>query len=148
MSEETFREIILSDFEALMEVRLSVRENQLSDSTVITKQHLADFLQQNGKGWLCEIDSQLVGFCFLDGQNQSVWALFVRPEFEGRGIGRILHDMTVNWAFEQGFEAISLTTEASTRAERFYQHAGWQKSGVTFNGEVRFVLNKCDWIKN
>ena len=142
------REIKATDFEALMTVRLAVKENQLADSLKITKKHLIELLQQNSKGWLCEIEEQVVGFSLIDGENQTVWALFVHPQFEGMGIGFELHKKMMDWAFAQGFESVSLTTEAGTRAANFYKRLGWQKKGTIFNGEVRFVLNKYDWIKN
>ena len=67
-------------------------------------------------------------------------ALFVDPAFEGRGIGRALHDAMVSWLFERGSEPLWLTTEPNTRAEQFYSTAGWRRAGIEANGELRFEL--------
>jgi hypothetical protein len=38
-----------------------------------------DFLDQSGRGWVAEIEGEIVAFCYADKPNASIWALFVRP---------------------------------------------------------------------
>jgi GNAT superfamily N-acetyltransferase len=69
-----------------------------------------------------------------------IWALFVDPRHERRGVGRRLHDTVVAWLWSRGLDEIWLTTESDTRAHRFYEAAGWQCAGRTERGELRFEL--------
>ena len=39
------------------------------------------------KGWVCEIDGQIVGFSIVGLVQRNVWDLFVIPVFERKGIG-------------------------------------------------------------
>lgn len=120
-------------------VRASVRENRLSDPARVQPHHTKAMLRA-GRGWVCEVDGVVVGFAVADLHAASVWALFVDPAYERRGIGRRLHDAMVQWLFASGVERITLTTDPDTRAEHFYQAAGWQAAGREANGEVRYVL--------
>jgi GNAT superfamily N-acetyltransferase len=102
-------------------------------------------LTENGRGWVAEVGDRIVGFAIGDLSRANVWALFVDPDFEGRGVGRSLHDMTVSWLFEAGADRIWLSTDPGTRAERFYEAAGWRLSRVE-NGEAYFELLRQDWL--
>lgn len=96
-----FRKAKIKDVSEIMEVRNSVHENKLSNPNSITEKDCEDFLNSGGKGWICKLDGKLVGFSMLDVENKNVWALFVRPEYEGLGIGLRLHDTMINWHFER-----------------------------------------------
>ena len=67
-----------------------------------------------------------------------MWALFVRPEAEGRGIGTALHAAMLEWLSRQPLERLWLTTGADTRARQFYATHGWQDVGLCGPNEVRF----------
>ena len=47
--------------------------------------------------------------------------------------------------FTQTTEPIWLSTSLGTRAENFYRRQGWQETGHTSSGEVRFELSKEAW---
>lgn len=85
-----FREAKAADIEQIQIVRNSVTENTLSNPDLITDEDCLEFISQRGKGWVCEIENQLVGFSIVDLKEQNVWALFLKPQFEQRGIGRKL----------------------------------------------------------
>ena len=143
-----YRRAIIADFEGMHSVRMAVQENQLSDPGKVTFDNYALMLEKQGIGWVCEVKSQIVGFSIADLENSSIWALFVLPAFEGVGIGRKLHTLMVNWCFEcTVLEKLWLSTDPATRAEAFYCKAGWEKSGVEENGEIRFKLKKHAWQK-
>ena len=50
----------------------------------------------------------------------------------------------MKWLFEQSRELVWLTTEQNTRAERFYNAAGWRAMGSAANGDLRFELSARD----
>ena len=87
---------------------------------------------------MVEIEGQLVAFAIGNKINGNIWALFVDPKHEQRGYGRLLHDEMVSWLRSQGATHLWLTTAPGTRAEGFYEKAGWRRAGVTEKGEVRF----------
>ena len=64
------------------------------------------------------------------------------PEHERPGYGRQLHDAMVGWLWSAGLRSLWLTTEPGTRAQRFYEAAGWQLMGTTAGGEVRYELQR------
>jgi len=130
----------VEDISAMHRVRLSVEENALRDPRQIRPEHYRDMLQQHGRGWVHEQAGEILGFAIADHSRRNIWALFVRPGCERRGIGRALHDAAVTWLFEIGNEPVWLTTEPGTRAERFYQAAGWRRVGTEPSGELRFEV--------
>jgi GNAT superfamily N-acetyltransferase len=75
-------------------------------------------------------------------KDPSIWALFVLPGHEGRGIGHALHELAVNWLWSRGVERNWLSTDPATRAKRFYRKHGWQEAGKHDNGDIRFELNR------
>jgi GNAT superfamily N-acetyltransferase len=87
-----------------------------------------------------EQQQAIVAFAVADGQNGSVWALFVEPAHEGKGYGRRLYDVMVHWLRSQGHGRLWLTTTPGTRAQRFYEAAGWKQAGSAGDGDMRFEL--------
>ncbi|WP_247234803.1 GNAT family N-acetyltransferase [Telluribacter sp. SYSU D00476] len=140
-----YREALPSDFPAMMVVRLAVRENQLSDPSLVTEAHYLTILHNGGKGWICEADGRLVGFSIVDMKHRNIWALFVDPAYEKKGIGRRLHDLMLDWSFGQPIDRLWLGTEPGSRADAFYEKAGWVKAGTQPNGEVRYEMTKTRW---
>ena len=116
------------DWDAVMALRLSVRENRLSDPSRVTQAIYEDYILRRGRGWVAEEGGIVLGFCIaaLDGE---VWALFVRPGCEGRGVGRALMAACVDWLAAQGVAEAVLETGAGTRAEAFYRRFGWIEAG-------------------
>jgi ribosomal protein S18 acetylase RimI-like enzyme len=45
--------------------------------------------------------------------------LFVKPEYEGKGIGTKLLKLATEWLFVAGAPTISLSTDVNTRADIF-----------------------------
>jgi len=104
------REARIEDIPQIQIVRNAVKENTLSDPNLITDKDCEEFLFIRGKGWVCEIDNQIVGFSIVDLQENNIWALFLDPNFEKQGIGRKLHDVMMDWYFKQTKENIWLGT--------------------------------------
>jgi GNAT superfamily N-acetyltransferase len=135
-----FREAVVSDIPAMHRVRMSVKENVLSDPSLVKESDYAQYLSLRGKGWVCESGGNVVGFCIVDLKEKNVWALFVQPEYEGRGAGKQLHDRLLHWYFLNCYEPLQLSTSADTRAEVFYRMNGWQEIGRKENGEIIFQM--------
>jgi GNAT superfamily N-acetyltransferase len=108
----------------------------------VTPEIYAAYLSEWGKGWLCEIDGEVVGFSVASLRDASIWALFVRPEYEGKGIGTKLLKLATDWLFEMGVSSISLSTDAQTRADRMYERRGWKRGEIRQDGEVAYRLDK------
>lgn len=140
-----FRTATLADIPQIQIVRHSVRENTLSDPALVTDQDVAVFLTERGKGWVCEIDGQIIGFAIVDMQDHNIWALFLRPEFEKQGIGRNLQELMLDWYFGQIHEPVWLGTSPGTRAEAFYRKSGWTEVGMHGKGEVKFEMPYAVW---
>jgi GNAT superfamily N-acetyltransferase len=142
-----FREAQIADITEMHIVRITVKENVLPNHGLFTARDYEEFLMKRGKGWVCEIDDIVVGFAIVDMRDNNVWALFVHPEFDGKGIGRRLHDEMLAWYFSQTDKTIWLGTSPQTRAEKFYRKAGWKETAIRPNGEIRFEMSEDDWIK-
>ena len=134
-----FRQANLTDIPAMSRIRLSVTENVLSDPTRITREMYEDFLEKSGRGWVAELGGDIAGFCYADKENASIWALFVSPGKEGRGLATSLLALAVNWLFDMGHERVHLSTGANTRADRFYAAQGWVRKPVSAS-EIAYSL--------
>lgn len=140
------REARVADIAAYMEVRLAVRENVLHNRQLVTDADNVDYLTRRGKGWVAEVEGRIVGFAIADLLENSIWALFVHPAFQGQGIGRALHQTMLDWYFSQRREKVWLSTAPGTRAELFYRKAGWQNQGLKENGELRLEMEPEQWL--
>jgi len=109
-------------------LRTSVLENRLT-STAITEVDYIDAIEVRGRGWVVDIDGAIVGFVVGNAIDGNLWALFVEPRYEGHGYGRRLHDTVVTWLWACGLDELWLTTDPGTRAQRFYEAAGWRCVG-------------------
>ncbi|MBP7407728.1 MAG: GNAT family N-acetyltransferase [Flavobacteriales bacterium] len=135
------REATACDVSAMHVIRLRVRENRLSDPSVITEQDYHDFMARDTGNWICEVDGTTIGFAMVDVEKRNLWALFVTPEHEFKGVGRLLHATMLAWYFERA-PVLRLTTGPNTRAEAFYRKAGYKETGTTPSGEVILELGR------
>ncbi|MFN5134432.1 MAG: GNAT family N-acetyltransferase [Chitinophagaceae bacterium] len=141
-----FREAVVKHIPQIQIVRNAVKENILSNPALVTNADVEDYIVRRGKGWVCEMNDEIVGFAIADLVDNNIWALFVHPDAEGKGIGKQLHDQMVNWYFSQTDETVWLSTTPGTRAETFYKMQGWTEVGVYGKGETKFEMRKVDWI--
>lgn len=142
------REANIDDIQQIQIVRNAVTENTLSDPSLVTDKDCVEFITVRGKGWVCEIDNQIVGFAIADLKENNIWALFLDPKFEGIGIGQALHKTMLDWYFSQTNETVWLGTDFNTRAEKFYRKAGWKEVGTNGTKEIKFEMSYTDWVKN
>jgi GNAT superfamily N-acetyltransferase len=140
-----FREATINDIPQIQIVRHTVKENILSNPALITYKDCEEYITVRGKGWVCEIDNTIVGFSIADLQEFNIWALFLRPEYEGKGIGKKLHGIMLDWYFNQTEQTVWLGTAPNTRAEKFYRKAGWKEVGTHGKGEIKFEMSHDNW---
>lgn len=137
-----YREATDVDVPGMACVRTSVVENVLTAQQLeqrgITNATIAASFLAASKGWVAEQEGQIVAFSIADRDSQSIFALFVLPAFEGRGIGGHLFDLAVRWLWENGVERAWLTTGPQTKAATFYERRGWVATGTDAYGDIRY----------
>jgi GNAT superfamily N-acetyltransferase len=139
------REATPADIPGIQLVRNAVKENRLSDPALVSDKDCEDYITRRGKGWVCEEQNRITGFSIVDLTDHNVWALFVHPDYEAKGIGRLLHDTMLNWYFSKTDHTLWLSTTPATRAEQFYRRAGWKENGLYGKGEIRFEMSAAEW---
>jgi GNAT superfamily N-acetyltransferase len=85
-----------------------------------------------------EADGPVAGFAAGDARDGTIWALFVAPGHEGKGIGRALLRAACDTLRAAGYARASLSTDSGTRAERHYRADGWTVTGRNDKGELVF----------
>jgi GNAT superfamily N-acetyltransferase len=126
------------DIPRLIEIRNGVRENPLTDPGAVTEADAERFIEA-GMLWVWqEADGLVTGFSAADAQDGSIWALFVAPGHDGKGIGRALLAKACDGLRATGHREAWLTAEPGTPAERHYRAAGWTASGTGAEGELIF----------
>lgn len=144
----TLRAATVADIETLIEIRTSVRQNHLSREQMvdlgITQETLRQAIDGAPCAWLVEQEGVAAGFAMVDLEEGELFALFVRPAFEGRGVGRLLLEQAESSLF-QAHERIWLVTDggATIRANGFYQRQGWALAGVVDARDVRYEKRRA-----
>lgn len=126
-----------ADILRLMEIRGSVRENRLLDPSTVTLSDYNWFID-HAAIHMWEKDECIQGFSAGDPRDSSIWALFVHPAYEGRGVGQTLIWAACRSLLDAGYQNATLSTEPGLRAQHFYERNGWIAKGHTSTGEVKF----------
>jgi GNAT superfamily N-acetyltransferase len=126
-----------ADIAPIMTIRHAVRENRLSDPNSVTAADCAAFIERS-EIWVWEEDGLILGFAAGDARDGWIWALFVDPNYEGRGIGRVLLMRACATLRAAGYPVATLSTNEGTRAERFYRARGWTATGRNQKEEIVF----------
>ena len=139
-----------ADIPALFAVRTSVRENHLDLAQLaergVTPASVAGMLADEAmRTCVVEDRGEVVAFSTADARTGTVFALFVRPEAEGRGFGRALLEAAEEWLFAAGWATIWLQTgeEPYLRAHRIYRAAGWHLVGPADHEDVRYEKSRA-----
>lgn len=136
----------VEDIPQLQHIRSAVKENILNNPLLVTYNDYVSFITEAGRGWVHEEGDSINGFAIVDTQKNNVWALFVDPSVEKKGIGRSLHDEMVSWYFQHYQQPLWLTTAPRTRAEEFYRRSGWKQTGSNASNEIVFELTPQLWL--
>ncbi len=117
-----------SDVPALFHVRTSVRENHISVERLaqmgITEASIGQMIARSPCAWVALVGGEVVALSMIDIADASLFAAFVLPAYEGKGIGRKLVLAAEEELFQHHPE-IWLETEKDSRAAGFYLHLGW-----------------------
>ncbi len=135
----------VTDVADMFRIRISVKENKATMADLarygVTPESLPAMLTGHGRGWVAEIDGVTRAFAMADANNSSVFALFVEPGFEGKGMGRHLMIEVEKWLTEMKCQQIWLETDRNVlvRANGFYRYIGWVESCLQPDGQMKFV---------
>ncbi|MDC8756431.1 GNAT family N-acetyltransferase [Janthinobacterium fluminis] len=143
--EITIRLADATDIDTIFDIRTSVKENHLSRDQLaergITHDAIREALLAAPCIWMADVNGTAAGFAMADGAEGSIFAAFVRPESEGRGLGRLLMDKAETFLFQQ-HQRIWLETDGASRASGFYRKLGWLPVACLPGGDVRFEKQK------
>ena len=135
------RDAAENDIPQIFEVRTSVHENHLSIEQMaeigITPQTILEAIRAEPCIWVAVEGDQVVGFSMGSSEDACLFAAFVRPEWEGQGIGRRLVEAAEAFLFKIN-PSIWLHTDGSSRAAGFYEKLGWKRTSLWQDAEYRF----------
>lgn len=105
----------------------------------ITAETVAGALATDSKAWIAIVGSEPAAFSMADGSDGSVFAMFVKPGYEGNGLGKLLMAEAEDYLFRM-HEVIWLITHAdeAVRANGFYRKLGWLADTTSCDGDVRY----------
>lgn len=132
------RRATFQDIPRLMEIRFAVQENRLADPDSVTAADCAGVVER-GLFWVVEDHGHVVGFSACDDRDGTIWALFIDPAHQGRGLGADLLALACRDLAAKGYATARLSTDPGTRADRFYRRHGWEPQGLNDDGELRFA---------
>jgi GNAT superfamily N-acetyltransferase len=126
------------DHARVIEIRNAVSENVLDEPSRPMVERDYAWFRDNPGIWLWEENGAVLGFSAADTRDGSIWALFVAPGHERRGIGRALFEKACDVLRQAGHRTAWLTTEAGSSAEALYRAAGWKVIGTNLKGDLIF----------
>lgn len=134
-----YRPATPADLPSMMMIRSQVLENPEDKARPMPAEvRLAALLR--GGCQVCCAGDRVVGFVQAIEEPPMIGGLYVHPDFAGRGIGRQLLRLAVQYLRAAGVDRIWLSTVAGTHAERLYQSEGWCRSGQSAH-EVEYSLS-------
>ena len=133
------------DTEILFDIRCSVVENHQSREELaslgITAQTIREMIEgQDYITTIAEANGRPAGFSMAQISEGYVFACFVKPDFEGNGLGRALMEAAETGLRNRGVQEAWLSTGQTPglRAVGFYSHLGWYKDGHLDDGQIIF----------
>lgn len=134
-----------SDVEGIFQVRTSVNENILTVAQLtemgITKASITEMILSSRCAWVAVDAEKIVGFSMIDLDEGSLFAAFVLPSYEGKGLGKKLVQAAEDALFQQHHVAW-LETGKTTRAAGFYRHLGWSNETDIDGGDIRLEKSR------
>lgn len=133
------------DVEGIFQVRTSVTENTLTVTQLaefgITKASITAMILSAPCAWVAVDREKVVGFSMVDLDEGSLFAAFVLPSYEGKGLGKKLVQAAEDALFRR-HQVAWLKTGKATRAAGFYRHLGWGNETDVDGGEIRFEKSR------
>ena len=91
--------------------------------------------------WVAVLNDEIVGFSMIDVADGSLFAVFVLPAHEGKGLGTQLVLVAEDELFQHHSE-IWLETDKDSRAAGFYRHLGWGSERVAKGNQIRLTKTR------
>ncbi len=130
----------------MFRIRTSVRENTLTVEELaqlgVTPESLAQAVSGAVCAWVAEVAGEPVGFSMVDLATACLFAAFVQPAHEGRGIGKRLIRVSEEALFQRHAVAW-LETARNSRAAGVYRHLGWGNERDVGDGDVRMEKQRA-----
>ncbi|MCX0498474.1 N-acetyltransferase [Erwinia billingiae] len=98
----------------------------------ITESVVADMIEKNHCAWVATDNDKIIGFTMILPDEGCLFAAFVLPEYEGRGVGRRLVVLAEQELFKH-HEIAWLETDKNSLAAKFYMQLGWGNE-ISING--------------
>ena len=142
---ENIRAMTTEDMDAIFHVRTSVVDNHLSEQELeglgLTRDSVAAMLREGDLyGWCAHGDGRVVGFSLATSSRREINALFVLPDYCGRGIGQALLDIAVCRLRRLAPGTVRLRTNPATPSYGFYRKRGWKDAGATHEASRDVIL--------
>lgn len=136
--EVAYRPAVPDDAEACIVLRGQTRQNAISVQRLqamgITARSWAEAVRCGRlTGVVCHVDGRLAGHCYGQVADGEIVVLALRPEHEGRGLGRELLGRVVAQLAALGRTRLVLgcSPDPRHRSHGFYRHLGWRPTGQT-----------------
>lgn len=137
---------LYTDIEGIFEVRTSVRENHLSREQLeqigITESVVTDMIGKSRCAWVAVDDGKAIGFSMILTDEGCLFAAFVLPKYEGKGVGRSLVELAEQELFKH-HKTAWLETDKNSRAAKFYMRLGWVKKEDVSESDIRLEKLRC-----
>lgn len=129
-----------ADVASLFQVRTSVRENRLTREEMlalgITEESVGEMIEHARCAWVAVDEGKTVGFSMIIPEEACLFAAFILPGYEGKGVGKKLVAEAEQALFKQ-HQTIWLETGKKSRAAGFYRHLGWGNESDIGDGDIR-----------
>jgi len=140
------RPATVDDVAAMFQVRLAVAENRLNRDALaavgVTPDSIAEAIRSAPCAWVATTEGEVAGFAMVDLDSACLFALFVRSNQEGRGMGSALCQVCEQALFAQ-HEVAWLETAKTSRAARLYRHLGWGDESDIGDGDIRLTKRRA-----
>ncbi|WP_425375408.1 GNAT family N-acetyltransferase [Rhizobium deserti] len=107
----------------------------------VTHASISEMISGSPCAWVAILDHEIVGFSMIDVAQASLFAAFVLPLHEGKGLGSQLVLLAEDELFQHHSE-IWLETEKNSRAAGFYRHLGWSKEREAKGNQIRLTKTR------
>ncbi|MCY1721336.1 GNAT family N-acetyltransferase [Prolixibacteraceae bacterium Z1-6] len=108
-----FKEITQQDIPAIFEVRVATDENNFTyeelETRGISVETIAEKLKTSYKGWLCEVENEVVGFIIADKLTTAIYMLAVLPTHKNKQIETRLLNLAEHWLLSSGKQSLRNT---------------------------------------
>lgn len=143
------RDATTADIADCIKIRGLTSQNPLTVQDLqklgVTENQWKSAVEQNKTvGTVCEVEAHIVGYCFGEIETGEILVLALLPEYENKGIGKILLLNVMDKLFAAGHEKLWLAAspDPAIRAHGFYRHLGWEPSGVIDEQEDEILEHK------